>query len=74
MIAGYMHNITDNFGWLEIAFFYSIAIGVCFWQWWKMRREVREMRAEREAKEKQEREAEETAKRDTSKSDDPSEP
>lgn len=55
----YSKNITDNFGWLEIAFFYSIAIGVCFWQWWKMRREVREMRAEREAREA--REAEEKA-------------
>ena len=56
----YSKNITDNFGWLEIAFFYSIAIGVCFWQWWKMRREVREMRAERlerEAREAAEKEA-----------------
>ena len=50
----YSKNITENFGWLEIAFFYSIAMGVCFWQWWKMRREVREMRAEREAKEAEE--------------------
>jgi len=54
MTASYMHNITENFGWLEIAFFYSIAIGVCFWQWWKMRREVREMRMERQAREAEE--------------------
>ncbi len=60
----YSQNITDNLGWLEIAFFYSIAIGVAFWQWAKMRREVREMRAEREAKEAQEREAEEAARKE----------
>ena len=55
----YSQNITNNLGWLEIAFFYGIAIGVCYWQWAKMRREVREMRAEREA-----REAEEAAKKE----------
>jgi len=68
----YSKNITDNFGWLEIAFFYSIAIGVCFWQWWKMRREVREMRAEREAKEAREAEkkaATKPAEKDTRSSD-----
>lgn len=54
-----MENFSENFGWLEIVFFYGIAIGVCFWQWWKMRREVREMRAEREAREAAERAAEE---------------
>lgn len=73
MIASYMQNITENFGWLEIAFFYSIAIGVCFWQWWKMRREVREMRAEREAKEAIEREAEEAAHNDAEESERPPE-
>ena len=62
----YSKNITENFGWLEIAFFYSIAIGVCFWQWWKMRREVREMRAEREA-----REAEEAARKEAEDSSEP---
>ena len=64
MIASFSQNFTENFGWLEIVFFYSIAIGVCFWQWWKMRREVREMRAEREAKEKLEREAREAGEED----------
>ena len=39
-------------GLIELLFFYSIAISVGVWQWWKMRREVREMRAEREAKER----------------------
>ena len=57
-----IENFTENFGWIEIALFYGIAIGVCFWQWWKMRKEVREMRAEREAKERAE--AEEKAKQD----------
>lgn len=64
----YSSNFTDNFGWLEIVFFYSIAVGVGVWQWWKMRREVAQMRAEREAKEALEREAEEAARQE---SDDP---
>jgi CHASE3 domain sensor protein len=64
----YSQNITNNFGWLEIAFFYGIAIGVCYWQWAKMRREVREMRAEREA-----REAEEAARKKAAKETDPDE-
>jgi flagellar biosynthesis/type III secretory pathway M-ring protein FliF/YscJ len=54
-----MENFTENFGWLEIAFFYGIVISVCFWQWWKMRKEVREMRAEREAREAEEKQASE---------------
>ena len=56
-------NMTENFGWLEIIFFYSIAIVVCFWQWWKMRREVREMRAQRQTRE--EREAQEASRKET---------
>ena len=54
-----IENFTENFGWIEIALFYGIAIGVAFWQWAKMRREVREMRTER--LEREAREAEETA-------------
>ena len=54
-----MASVSQNFGWIELVFFYGIAISVCFWQWWKMRREVREMRAEREAREAEEREASE---------------
>ena len=65
----YSKNFTDNLGWLEIVFFYSIAIGVCVWQWWKMRREVREMRAEREAREA--REAEEAAREEAKDEDTP---
>ncbi len=41
-------------GLIEMLFFYGIAISVGVWQWWKMRREVREMRAEREARERAE--------------------
>ena len=50
--------MEGNFGWIEIALFYGIAIGVAFWQWWKMRREVREMRKERLEREAAEREGE----------------
>lgn len=56
-----MESFASNFGLIEILFFYGIAITVCFWQWWKMRREVREMRAEREAREAQEKAAAEHA-------------
>ncbi len=41
-------------GLIEMLFFYGIAISFGVWQWWKMRREVREMRAEREARERAE--------------------
>ena len=68
LMEGYSQNITNNLGWLEIAFFYGIAIGVCYWQWAKMRREVREMRAEREA-----REAEEAAQDKNVKEEEPAE-
>ncbi|WP_298468361.1 hypothetical protein [uncultured Erythrobacter sp.] len=44
-------------GLIEMLFFYGIAISFGVWQWWKMRREVREMRAEREARERAEAEA-----------------
>ena len=53
-----IENFTENFGWIEIALFYGIAMGVAVWQWAKMRREVREMRAEREAREREEKERE----------------
>lgn len=45
-----------NFGLIELLFFYGIAIGVAYWQWAKMRREVRKMRAERLEREAKERE------------------
>ena len=36
-------------GLIEMIFFYSIAIGFGVWQWWKMRREVREARERKAA-------------------------
>lgn len=36
-------------GLIEMAFFYGIAISFGVWQWWKMRREVRESRERRAA-------------------------
>lgn len=41
-------------GVIELLFFYGIAIGIAFWQWSKMRRELRESR-ERKAREAEER-------------------
>jgi len=49
----------SNFGWIELIFFYGIAIGFGLWQYFKMDRELKVMRAEREA-----REAEETASKE----------
>ena len=49
-----IEQFTTSFGWIELIFFYGIAIGFGLWQALKMRREVREMRAEREAREAQE--------------------
>ena len=52
--------MAGYFGLIELLFFYGIAIGVAFWQWSKMRREVRE------SKERKAREAEEARDRDES--------
>lgn len=43
-----------NFAWIELVFFYGIAIGFGLWQWLKMKREVKAARAEREAREARE--------------------
>ena len=40
-----------NFGWIEIALFYGLAIGVGAWQYWKMDRMLKQTRAEKAAKE-----------------------
>lgn len=40
-----------NFGWIELVFFYGIAIGIGVWQWVKMDRMLKKTRAERAAKE-----------------------
>lgn len=46
-----------NFGWIEIALFYGIAIGFGVWQFWKMDRMLKKTRAEKAAKEAAERES-----------------
>ena len=47
------------FGWIEIIFFYGIAIGFGLWQWWKTDKLLKQTRAER--LEREAREAEEAA-------------
>ncbi|MEQ5788919.1 hypothetical protein J3454_13555 [Erythrobacter sp. NFXS35] len=42
---------SGNFGWIELVFFYGIAIGIGVWQWVKMDRMLKKTRAERAAKE-----------------------
>ncbi len=31
----------DNFGWIEIAFTYTVVLGIAFWQLWSVNREIR---------------------------------
>ena len=42
-----------NLGWIEIVFFYGIAVGLGIWQIWKTDRQLKRTRAEREAREAQ---------------------
>ncbi len=44
-----------TFGWIELVFFYGIAVGIGVWQWLKMDRMLKKTRAERAAKEAAER-------------------
>lgn len=46
-----------NFGWIEIALFYGLAIGFGVWQFWKMDRMLKKTRAEKAAKDAAERDA-----------------
>lgn len=39
-----------NFGWIEIALFYGIAIGFGAWQWLAMDRKLKQTRAEKSAR------------------------
>ncbi|MGB3808093.1 MAG: hypothetical protein WA936_12910 [Erythrobacter sp.] len=41
-----------NFAWIELVLFYGLAIGIGLWQYFKMDRELKRDRAEREAREK----------------------
>jgi len=43
-----------NIAWIELVFFYGIAMGFGIWQWQKMRRELRQSREARAAKEAEE--------------------
>ena len=43
-----------NFGWIEIVFFYGIALGIAGWQYWSVSKSLEEDRAKRRAKEAEE--------------------
>lgn len=43
-----------NFGWIELVFFYGVAIGFGVWQVMRTDRELKRTRAEREAREARE--------------------
>lgn len=43
-----------NFGWIEIVFFYGIALGFAGWQYWSVSKSLEEDRAKRRAKEAEE--------------------
>jgi uncharacterized membrane protein YciS (DUF1049 family) len=45
----------ESFGWIELVFFYGLAIGFGVWQWVSMDRKLKKTRAERQAKEAAER-------------------
>ena len=36
-----IENFTENFGWIEIAFFYLVAFGFIFGQIWSVNREIK---------------------------------
>lgn len=40
-----------NFAWIEIVLFYGLALGIGIWQYFKMDRELKRDRAERERRE-----------------------
>jgi hypothetical protein len=40
-----------NMGWIELVFFYGLAVGFGVWQWLKMDRMLKQTRAEKAAKE-----------------------
>ncbi len=49
---------SHNFGWIEIVFFYGIALGFAGWQYWSVSKSLEEDRAKRRAKEAEEAAAE----------------
>jgi hypothetical protein len=48
---------VENYAWIELVFFFGIAIGFGLWQYFKMGRELKQTRAERARREAQETEA-----------------
>ena len=42
-----MENFFDNFGWIEIAFTYSIAFAFGFYQLWSVNREIAKDKAKK---------------------------
>jgi len=46
---------SSSFGWIELVFFYGLAIGFGVWQWLAMDRKLRKTREERAAREAAER-------------------
>ncbi|MFL0355879.1 hypothetical protein ACI5KX_05310 [Erythrobacter sp. GH1-10] len=39
--------MDGNFGWIEIVIFYGVAIGFGVWQWWKMDRDLKQIRKDK---------------------------
>ncbi len=54
-----------NYGWIEIVFFYGIALGFAGWQYWSVSKSLEEDRAKR-----RQREAEEAAAKEADSSSD----
>ena len=44
--------MSGNLGWIEIALFYGIAVGFGVWQWWKMDRDLKQIRKDKAESEK----------------------
>lgn len=40
-----------NYGWIEIVFFYGVALSLCIWQYVKMDRDLKRTKAERAKRE-----------------------
>ena len=41
----------ENFGWIEIVFFYGVALSLCIWQYVKTDRDLKRIKAERAERE-----------------------
>lgn len=52
-----MENFTENFGWIEVAFFAVVALGWGFYQLWSVNREIARDKEEASAREAEERQS-----------------